>query len=126
MLPRAKVTSNSTAFSEKDVQWDSLLESLGGREILELMIEASGFSSLRSEGLGLRFQFKYPGRNSIHIAQLVPWYRYATSPGINPIYYVRIVIETIMSPAPNQIMAYSPHTLVPSFELLTNLSISFP
>ena len=119
------VTSDSMAFSEKDVQWDSLLEILGGREMLELMIEASGFSNLRSEGLGLRFQFKYPGRNSTHIAQLIPWYRYARSPGLNPIYHVRIVVETIMSPAPNQIIVYSAPTLVPSFELLTNLSVSF-
>ena len=94
--------------------------------MLELMIEASGFSNLHSSGLGLRFEFKYPGRSSIHIAQLIPWYRYARFPGLDPVYHVRIVVETIMSPAPNQIIVYSPPTLVPSFELLTNLTLSFP
>ena len=64
-------------YTAEDVTFDSLLERLGGRDILTLMIDARDFAPTNVDNLGLQFDFRIPGVSEFCRVKLVPfvsWY----------------------------------------------------
>ena len=137
MLPKAKVTSNAygEGFSSTDILYESLLDRLGGREMLELMIGAADFNhAYHRNREGLEFTFKAPPSDTLCLAKFVPMVAGSTSSSYYAPLNYKIVfsVEThdglgfmIAKPYHNVTLS-RPENLVRVFEEVTKLALTFP
>ena len=135
-------------FSHLDILYENLLDRLGGREMLELMINASDFNHVYHRNReGLEFTFKAPPSDTLRLAKFAPMVAGSTSssyyaplnykldaPRTFNIVFYKIVfsVEThnglgfmIAKPYHNVTLS-RPENLVRVFEEVTKLALTFP
>lgn len=136
MFPKAKVTSNVSrdGFSSADILYENLLDRLGGKDMLELMIGATDFNYIYYNGQGLKFTFKALGSGKLQRAQFIP-----TAISLAPVgvyftpqeYHVRLTVEMRtergfeMTKPYHSVMLMHPERLVHTFETVTKSAVSF-
>ena len=144
MLPKVKVTSNAyrnvygnvyrEGFSRDDILYENLLDRLGGREMLELMIGAADFNHIYYNRQGLKFTFKASPNDRVSLAQFVPMAIGTTSdPYFAPTeYQIMFSVEVfsgrgfkIAKPYHTASLTH-PERLAYVFETVTKLALTFP
>lgn len=121
-------------YSDQDILYDNLLDRLGGREMLELMIEARDFGYIYYNNQGLRFTFRSPGEERLRQAEFIPmavsnttqaYYAPAT-------YQIRLVVQALgglswelVKPYHNVILEH-PDRMAKVFETVAKVAVTFP
>jgi len=125
-------------FKADQVTYDALLEALGGREMLELMINARDFDCVHrptgSSRQGLRFTFKVCEEDLLRLAVFDPMgYSTTSSSFYAPTYdyMVRMTVETLNGLSFELAKPYHcvdlthPENMVKVFEIAANLTVTF-
>lgn len=121
-------------FSDKDILYDNLLDRLGGRDMLELMIDAQNFDYVYYNKQGLRFNFRSPGEERLRQAEFVPMAAGSTSMAYYspPTYQVRVIVRVLNGDSWNVVKPFHvvtaehPDRLANLFQTLTHTTITFP
>lgn len=133
MLDRVKVTSR-LGYTAEEIYQDSILNSLGGSDLLELMIEARDFQPIYYNRQGLQFTYTSPEEWApVNRAKFIPMA--AFEDGLQyfapTIYQLRLVIEARLGDRWEMRKAYhvvtlsDPRRIVKTFEAVTGLTIGF-
>jgi hypothetical protein len=130
MLPKAKVTSNAyrEGFSRDDILYENLLDRLGGREMLELMIGAADFDHIYYNRQGLKFTFKASPNDRVSLAQFVPMATGSSSDSYQIVFSVEVFSGRgfkIAKPYHSVTLTH-PFHLAYVFETVTKLALTFP
>ena len=120
-------------YSDKDILYDNLLDRLGGREILELMIDARDFGYVYYKDQGLRFTFRSLWEERICQAEFIPmavsnttqaYYAPAT-------YQIRLIVQALnglswelVKPYHNVVLEH-PDRMVKVFEAVAKVAVTF-
>ena len=113
-------------FDLAQVTYGGLLDALGGREILELMINAQDFSPVRYKFEGLSFTFRVSESDQLRRAMFVPIqlsflkYRIRMSVKAQSKYTYELVKPY------HSVILTRPENLVKTFEATAKVALTFP
>ena len=122
-------------FSSADILYENLLDRLGGREMLELMVGATNFNHVFSRNReGLEFTFKASPGDTLRLAKFVPMVACSTSSSYYaPLKYrIMFSVEThdglgfMLAKPYHNVTLSRPENLVRVFEEVTKLVLTFP
>jgi hypothetical protein len=133
--PCSEVYLPTLMHQHSKITFDSLLERLGGRELLELMINASNFAPIYSTTLGLRFEFKVAEQDNPRMVSFIPMaYNAYNAPvpyNLEREYELRMVLEERdgqawkMRKSHHAVVITRFENLIETFETMTHLTLSF-
>lgn len=123
-----------SGFAPADVLYESLLGILGGRDTLELMINARGFRPMyahhKGQGQGLVFHYNVSHDCDLRVAKFYPLKNSFTIYG--QMYQVRLTVEKMLGDNTYNMKkpyyfgtAFTPAGLVRVFETVTGTALSF-
>jgi hypothetical protein len=121
-------------FSKSAIKWEALIDALGGREWLELWINATDFAPLYHPDEGLLFTFKIRQEDKLKRVKLIPMAHSTTSDSFyvpSPTYDIKIIIEEIngwslgVSPPYRSELVFDPAYLTRTFERTAQVAINF-
>ena len=120
-------------FTASDIKMEALIERLGGRDLLSLMINAESFKSIYHPDQGLSFVYKINDDDCLHQVQFIPNAYSSTSDSFYaPLtYQIRMVIEELRGLSFATAKPYHtvdiqrPETLVRTFETTAKIALSF-
>jgi hypothetical protein len=118
----------------EEVTYDALLEVLGGREWLELMINARDFEPVYRPNMGLSFTFKVTEDDKLRMAKFTPMAHSSTNdPFYAPSYKydLRMTIEALNGLSFELVKPYHCvdfmvlDNMARTFEVVTHLTLTF-
>lgn len=120
-------------FSHLDILYENLLDRLGGREMLELMIAADDFAYIHYNKQGLQFTFKVPYDDKLRLAKFIPMATGSTSDAYfaPQKYQIKLTVEALSNGSFVTIKPYHdmtlshPDRLVNVFEAMTKVAVTF-
>lgn len=121
-------------FTYDDILYKNLLDRLGGRDMLELMINARDFGYVHYNNRGLKFVFRVFENEPPRRAEFAPVIVNSTTQSYYApaTYKVQLIVETLgarswelIKPYHNVILEH-PNRLAKVFETLTKVAVTFP
>lgn len=121
-------------FKADQVTYNSLLDTFGGRELLELMINARDFAPVYHDDKGLSFTFKVAMEDKLRMVKFVPMAYSTTSDSFyapSYQYQLRMTIETLNGLSFELAKPYHcvdlehPENVVKVFETAAKVTVSF-
>jgi hypothetical protein len=121
-------------FEAEEIKYESLLERLGGRESLELMINARDFSAIYHNKQGLSFTFRVHDNDRLRIAKFIPCpLSRAHDSYSRPqyMYQIRMTIETLkgisfeLAKPHHHVILEHPTRMKGTFETAAQVAITF-
>lgn len=121
-------------FTASDIKMEALIERLGGRDLLSLMINAESFKSIYHPDQGLSFIYKVSDNDCLHKVQFIPNAYSSTSDSFyTPLtYQIRMIVEELRGLSSfttakpyHTVNIQRPETLVRTFEVTAKVTLSF-
>jgi hypothetical protein len=121
-------------FTPEQVSYEALLDTFGGQEYLELMINARDFAPIYCGTQGLSFTFKVAENDKLRLVRFVPMAHSSTNDSFYaPVrrYTLRMTIETLNGLSFELAKPYHcvdlthPENMVKVFETAANLTVTF-
>jgi hypothetical protein len=120
-------------FTASMIKTEALIENLGGKDLLELMIGASDFGCVYYPDQGLEFRFRPRNDGYVYKAQFVPMAHSSTLDSFYapPTYELMFTFEQlrglsfVMVKPYHCVTIHRPETLVKVFETTTKTTLSF-
>lgn len=120
-------------FGHVDILYENLLDRLGGREMLELMIGAGDFGYIHYNKQGLQFTFRVPYDDKLRLAKFIPMALGSTGQSYYAptTYQIKLTVEALsagsfeMVKPYHNVMLSHPERLVKVFETVAKVAVSF-